>query len=98
MPPRRLSLSSSSPRRTATAWTCSPSPTTVFRRIAGSDRADCSPVSGDVSAETSRGDADRIPGAKFRETGAVWGHFTMFNLREQDTAAIDAVYVDVLAS
>ncbi len=25
----------------------------------------------------------------------VWGHFTMFNLREQDTAAIDA---DVLAS
>ena len=24
-------------------------------------------------------------------------HFTMFNLREQDTAAIDAIYADVLA-
>ena len=45
-----------------------------------------------------RGDADRIPGAKFRETGTVWGHFTMFNLREHDTAAIDATYSDVLAS
>jgi len=46
----------------------------------------------------SAADADRIPGAKFRETGTVWGHFTMFNLREQDTAAIDAIYADVLAS
>ena len=43
--------------------------------------------------EDIRADAERIPGAKFRETGTVWGHFTMFNLREQDTAAIDAVYV-----
>ena len=25
-------------------------------------------------------------------------HFTMFNLREQDTAAIDAIYADALAS
>ena len=28
---------------------------------------------------------------------AVWGHFTMFNLREQDTAAIDDIYRKVLA-
>ena len=48
--------------------------------------------------EDIKADADRIPGAKFRETGTVWGHFTMFNLREQDTAAIDAIYADVLAS
>jgi hypothetical protein len=47
--------------------------------------------------EDIRADAERIPGAKFRETGTVWGHFTMFNLREQDTAAIDAIYADVLA-
>ena len=46
--------------------------------------------------EDIKADADRIPGAKFRETGTVWGHFTMFNLREQDTAAIDAIYADVL--
>ena len=47
--------------------------------------------------EDIRADAERIPGAKFRETGTAWGHFTMFNLREQDTAAIDAIYADVLA-
>jgi hypothetical protein len=41
--------------------------------------------------------ADRIPGAKFLETGTAWGHFTMFNLREQDTAAIDASYAGALA-
>jgi hypothetical protein len=28
---------------------------------------------------------------------AVWGHFTMFNLREQDTAAIDQIYAEALA-
>ena len=39
-----------------------------------------------------------MPGAKFVETGTCWGHFTMFNLREQDTAAIDQVYADALAS
>jgi homoserine acetyltransferase len=32
------------------------------------------------------------------ETGTCWGHFTMFNLREQDTAAIDAIYAEALAS
>ena len=48
--------------------------------------------------EDIKADAERIPGAKFRETGTVWGHFTMFNLREQDTAAIDAIYADVLAN
>jgi homoserine O-acetyltransferase len=47
----------------------------------------------DISA-----DADRVPGAKFVETGSAWGHFTMFNLREQDTAAIDAIYAEALAS
>jgi len=26
------------------------------------------------------------------------GHFTMFNLREQDTAAIDAIYAEAPAS
>jgi hypothetical protein len=34
----------------------------------------------------------------FVETGACWGHFTMFNLREQDTAAIDAIYAEAFAS
>jgi len=43
-------------------------------------------ISQDSVSDSS--DTDRIPGAKFRETGTVWGHFTMFNLREQDTAAI----------
>ena len=47
--------------------------------------------------EDIKADAERIPGAKFRETGTVWGHFTVFNLREQDTAGIDAIYADVLA-
>ena len=51
-----------------------------------------------LSPEDIKADADRIPGAKFRETGTVWGHFAMFNLREQDTAAIDTIYADVLAS
>ena len=45
-----------------------------------------------------KADADQIPGAKFRETGTVWGRFTMFNLREQDTAAIAAIDADVLAA
>jgi homoserine O-acetyltransferase/O-succinyltransferase len=48
--------------------------------------------------EDARADAERIPGAQFRETGTVWGHFTMFNLRAEDTAAIDAIYADTLAS
>jgi homoserine O-acetyltransferase len=47
--------------------------------------------------EDINADADRIPGAKFVETGSVWGHFTMFNLREQDTAAIDQIYAEALA-
>ena len=57
-------------------------------------------TSGDLffPPEDIKADAERIPGATFRETGTVWGHFTMFNLREQDTAAIDAIYADVLAN
>jgi hypothetical protein len=51
-----------------------------------------------VTKPESRGAGRWVPGAKFRETGTVWGHFTMFNLREQDTAAIDVIYADVLAS
>ena len=46
--------------------------------------------------EDIRADAKRIPHATYREIGSVWGHFTMFNLREQDTAQVDAVYADVL--
>jgi homoserine O-acetyltransferase/O-succinyltransferase len=42
-------------------------------------------------------DAALVPNGEFREVGTVWGHFTMFNLREQDTAAIDALYADILA-
>jgi hypothetical protein len=34
----------------------------------------------------------------FLETGTCWGHFTMFNLREQDTAAIDAICAEALGS
>ncbi len=48
--------------------------------------------------EDIKADADRVPGAKYVETGSVWGHFTMFNLREQDTAGIDASYAEALAS
>jgi len=47
--------------------------------------------------EDVRADAERIPGATFEEIGSVWGHFTMFNLREADTAEIDAVYAAALA-
>ena len=46
----------------------------------------------DIEADTAL-----IPGATFAEIGTVWGHFTMFNLREQDTAAIDDIYRKVLA-
>ncbi|MGQ7352240.1 alpha/beta fold hydrolase [Quadrisphaera oryzae] len=48
--------------------------------------------------EDVRADAERIPGARYEEIGSVWGHFTMFNLREADTAQIDAVYAEALAS
>jgi hypothetical protein len=37
-------------------------------------------------------------GARFRTVGSVWGHLTMFGLREQDIAEIDALYAEVLAS
>ncbi|MHA3701835.1 alpha/beta fold hydrolase [Jatrophihabitans sp. YIM 134969] len=47
--------------------------------------------------EDIRADAGKIPGAEYREIGSVWGHFSMFNLREADTAEIDAVYRDALA-
>lgn len=47
--------------------------------------------------EDIEADTVKIPGAEYREIGSVWGHFTMFNLREQDTAEIDAVYSHVLA-
>ena len=46
----------------------------------------------DIEADTAL-----IPGATFAEIGTVWGHFTMFNLREQDTAAIDDIYRKILA-
>ena len=47
--------------------------------------------------EDIKADAGQIPGAEYREIGSVWGHFTMFNLRERDTAEIDAVYRDALS-
>jgi len=47
--------------------------------------------------EDIEADAARIPKAQFREIGSVWGHFTMFNLREQDTAAIDRIYAEALS-
>ena len=34
---------------------------------------------------------------EYLDLGTCWGHLTMFNLREQDTAAIDAIYAGVLA-
>ena len=43
-------------------------------------------------------DAAKIPGAQFRAVGSVWGHFSMFGLREQDVAEIDALYAEILAS
>ncbi len=42
--------------------------------------------------------AASLPNARFVETGTVWGHFTVINLREQDTAAIDAIYGEVLST
>ena len=42
-------------------------------------------------------DAALIPGAEYRLLGSVWGHFSMFDLRPQDTAEVDAVYAEVLA-
>lgn len=42
--------------------------------------------------EDVKADADRIPGAVFKQIGSVWGHFTMFCLREQDVAEIDDVH------
>jgi hypothetical protein len=39
-----------------------------------------------------------VPAAEFRVTGSVWGHFTMFNLRPQDTEQIDALYAEILAA
>lgn len=47
--------------------------------------------------EDVRADAALIPGADYEEVGSVWGHFTMFNLRAEDTAQIDAVYAKALA-
>ena len=47
--------------------------------------------------EDVKADADRIPGATYRELGSVWGHFTMFGLRDSDVAEIDGVYRDALA-
>jgi hypothetical protein len=47
--------------------------------------------------EDIKADADRVPGATYVETGTYWGHFTMFNLREQDTAAIDQIYAEALS-
>lgn len=46
----------------------------------------------DIEAE-----AAQIPGAEYRAVGSVWGHFTMFNLRAEDTAEIDALYAEILA-
>jgi homoserine acetyltransferase len=43
-------------------------------------------------------DAALVPAAEFRVTGSVWGHFTMFNLRPQDTEQIDALYAEILAA
>jgi homoserine O-acetyltransferase len=48
--------------------------------------------------EGIKADADQIPNADYREVGSVWGHFTMFGMREQDVAEIDALYEEVLAS
>ncbi|MBV9819559.1 MAG: alpha/beta fold hydrolase [Solirubrobacterales bacterium] len=43
-------------------------------------------------------DAARIAAGEFRSIGSVWGHFTMFGLREGDVAEIDAMYAEILAS
>lgn len=48
--------------------------------------------------ENMEDDARLVPNATFKTLGSVWGHFTMFCLREEDAAEIDAVYAEVLAS
>jgi homoserine O-acetyltransferase/O-succinyltransferase len=48
--------------------------------------------------EDVEADAALVPAAEFRVTGSVWGHFTMFNLRPQDTEQIDALYAEILAA
>ena len=47
-----------------------------------------------ITADGLRLDAN----ADYRELGTVWGHFTMFGMREQDVAEIDALYEEILAS
>ena len=58
------------------------------------------PSAGDAffPPEDVEADAANIPGAEFRVVGSGWGHFTMFDLREQDTRGIDALYAEILAS
>ena len=49
--------------------------------------------------EDIKADADRDPRREVPSRPApCWGHFTMFNLREQDTAAIDAIYAEALTN
>jgi hypothetical protein len=43
-------------------------------------------------------DASKVPKAQFRTAGSVWGHLSMFGLREQDIAEIDALYAEILAT
>ncbi|MEM7465552.1 MAG: alpha/beta fold hydrolase [Pseudomonadota bacterium] len=45
----------------------------------------------DVEAE-----AAMIPGAEYRLIDSLWAHFAMFCMNEQDTAAIDRVFSDLL--
>jgi homoserine O-acetyltransferase len=77
------------------------------------DGGDPGPALGRITAQTTivaftgdaffppediEADAAKVPGADFREIGSVWGHFSMFCLREQDTQEIDAIYAEVLSS
>ena len=50
-----------------------------------------------LPARGRRGRRGLVPGTEFRLAGSGWGHFTMFNLRPQDTEEIDARYAETLA-
>ncbi|MGQ0575670.1 MAG: alpha/beta fold hydrolase [Pseudonocardia sp.] len=48
--------------------------------------------------EDCRAECDLVPNGHFRPIATPMGHFGMFNLRPEDTAAIDAVFAEMLSA
>ena len=97
MDPNNLLCQARKWREADVGWGDDGDTATALRRIAARTivvafRGDAFFPPEDVEAE-----AAHIPGADSRVVGSVWGHFTMFDLREQDTREIDALYAEILA-